>query len=209
MTEFWEAAFVEKRRMWGNAPTQSALFAADDFARAGIGDVLLPGIGYGRNALPFLERGIRVTGIEISETAIALARSELGLDIVIHHGPVANMPYDDHRYGGVFSHGLVHLLDAPGRADFFRNCHDQLGPDGRMIVTLLSKRAPMYGRGPKLGDDYYEAVPGAPMYFYDADSVARDLGPFGLVTQHDLDEPGPHGGTMPFIVAVCARGGRA
>ena len=84
-TELWEAVFAEKRMMWGVEPTRSAVFASDYFARKGVTDVLIPGVGYGRNAKPFLERKMAVTGIEISETAIGLARSELGLDIAIYH----------------------------------------------------------------------------------------------------------------------------
>lgn len=43
-----------------------------------------------------------VTGIEISETAIFLARTQLGLEIPIHHGSVSNMPFDARWYDGVF-----------------------------------------------------------------------------------------------------------
>lgn len=92
--EFWDDAFIRSELMWGLAPTASALFARDYFAKLGVTEVLIPGIGYGRNAKPFLEQGMQVTGIEVSETAIALARSKLGLDITIHHGSVLAMPFD-------------------------------------------------------------------------------------------------------------------
>ena len=88
MAEFWETAFTKMQMAWGLEPTISASLAGDYFARAGAKDVLIPGIGYGRNAKPFLERGMSVMGIEISETAIALARSRLGLEIPIVHGSV-------------------------------------------------------------------------------------------------------------------------
>lgn len=94
MTEFWENAFTKMQVGWGTDPTASATRACDEFARAGVKDVLIPGVGYGRNALPFLRAGMSVTGIEISETAIALARSRLGLDIPIFHGSVTDMPFD-------------------------------------------------------------------------------------------------------------------
>lgn len=205
MPEFWEAAFVDKQLMWGVEPTRSAVFAADSFARAGVDDVLIPGVGYGRNARPFLARGMAVTGIEISGTAIALARSQLGLEFPIHHGSVADMPYDRHRYGGVFCHGLVYLLDAAGRAKLIRDCHGQLAPGGSMIFTVISKTAPMYGRGERLGDDWYEILPGVKMYFYDADAVAREFAAYGLVEVATIDEPN-HVGSFPFLVAVCKHG---
>ncbi len=206
MTEIWENAFTENRLMWGFEPSRSAILAKDLFLRAGVKDVLVPGVGYGRNAKVFLDSGMSVTGIEISETAIALARSELGLDLPIHHGSVLDMPFDQNVYDGIFCYGLIYLLDAEGRAKLLRDCYAQLRPGGHMMFTVISKRAPMFGRGPQLGEDWYEILPGMKMYFYDADSVKREFGPYGLVVQSEIDEPGQKGSSMPFINVVCKRG---
>lgn len=206
MTEFWEGAFNEKQLMWGFEPTASASAACDTLTRAGAQSVLIPGIGYGRNAKPFLERGMSVAGIEISETAIALARSRLGLQIPIVRGSVEHMPFDRRKYDGIFCHGLVYLLDARGRQKFIRDCYCQLEPGGHMIFTAISKKAPMYGQGPRLGDDWYERLPGLPMYFYDAESVKREFGPYGLLESSEYDEPAGNGATLPFINVVCRRG---
>jgi SAM-dependent methyltransferase len=203
MAEFWEAAFTDKQLMWGDEPTLSALRARDDFAKRGVKSVLIPGIGYGRNAKPFLERGMSVTGIEISETAIALAKSGLGLDIPIHHGSVTRMPFDDRQYDGIFCFGLIYLLDAAGRAKMIEDCHRQLAPGGRMVFVVISKEAPMYGCGAKLGEDWYERFPNLPMYFYGDESVRREFGPYGLVEQSAIVEP--TGGSMPFIYVDCAK----
>lgn len=205
MTEFWERAFDEKELMWGLAPTLSASAASDRFARHGAKSVLIPGIGYGRNARPFLERGMSVTGIEVSATAIALARSRLGLDIPIVHGSVADMPFESRPYDGVFCHGLAHLLDGQAREKLFRDCYRHLAPGGHMILTVISKKAPMYGQGARLGEDWFERLPGLPMYFYDAESVRRELGPYGLVELSELDEPAGDGAVLPFLKVVCRR----
>lgn len=74
-----------------------------------------------------------------------------------------------------------------------------------MIFSVISKKAPMYGQGPKLGDDWYEIHPGSRMYFYDADSVERELGRHGLVEQSELDEPLHNGSSFPFINVVCTK----
>src|SRR5690606_26362179 len=144
MTEFWEAAFTKMQTAWGLEPTASALLACDYFTRKDVKDVLIPAMGYGRSARPFLDRGMSVAGIEISETAIALARTELGLEIPIAHGSVADMPFGHRKYDGIFSHGLIYLLDQRGRQKFIRDCYRQLTQGGHMIFTLISKKAPMY-----------------------------------------------------------------
>jgi SAM-dependent methyltransferase len=205
MRDIWESAFTEKGLMWGLEPAKSAIQAKDYFVGMAVKDVLIPGVGYGRNAKAFLEHGMTVTGIEISETAIALARSELGLDIHIHHGSVVDMPYDHRSYDGVFCYGLIYLLDPAGRAKLIRDCYEQLTPGGCMIFTVISKTAPMFGRGARLGDDWYEPFPGVKMYFYDADSVKREFGPYGLLEYREIDEPGA-GGALPFINVVCKKG---
>ncbi len=205
MSELWEKTFAEKQVMWGLEPTLSALFARDRFVQMGVRDVLIPGVGYGRNAKAFLDSGMSVTGIEISETAIGLARSKLGLDFPIHHGSVSNMPFDDRKYDGIFCYGLIYLLDADGRAKLIRDCWDQLSPGGTMMFTVISKDAPMYGQGPKLGDDWYEIHPGLRMFFYDADSVESEFGSHGPVEQSKLDEPLHNGSSFPFINVVCIK----
>lgn len=203
MAEIWESTFGKNQLLWGTEPTTSAIVAADRFARAGVKTVLIPGIGYGRNAKPFLSHAMSVAGIEISETAIALARSELGLEIEIHHGSVEQMPYDARRYDGIFCYGLIYLLDAAARAKLIRDCRAQLTPGGQMIFSVISKKAPMYGRGERLGEDWYAPHPGIQMYFYDADSIQREFGPLGLVEISELDEPTPHGSSLPFISVIC------
>jgi SAM-dependent methyltransferase len=205
VTEFWEAAFSKMQTAWGLEPTLSAVLACETFSRAGAKDVLIPGIGYGRNAKPFLERGMSVSGIEISETAIGLARSTLALEIPIVHGSVTDMPFDERQYDGIFCYGMLYLLDAAGREKMLADCYRQLRPGGQMIFTVISKKAPMYGQGPKLGEDWYERLPNLPMYFYSPESVQREFGPHGLVEWSEIDEPAHAGETLPFLHVVCKR----
>jgi hypothetical protein len=41
------------------------------------------------------------------------------------------------------------------------------------------------------------------MSFYDAGSVEREFGRFGLTDSCEIDEPVPNGGTFPFINVIC------
>lgn len=203
MTEVWESTFRDRQIMWGPEPALSAIFARDTFERMGARELLIPGVGYGRNARPFLDHGMSVTGIEISKTAIDLARTQMGLGFPIHHGSVTDMPFDARRYDGVFSFALLHLLGPPERAKFLADCHRQLRPGGAMIITVISKRAPMFGQGPRLGDDWYEVHPGIGIFFYDAESIQREFGPHGELEIVEIDEPVHGGATFPFINIVC------
>ena len=55
MTDFWENKFVEKQTMWGFEPAESAIRVKDFFMKEKVNEILIPGIGYGRNVKIFLE----------------------------------------------------------------------------------------------------------------------------------------------------------
>lgn len=109
MNKYWESKFREIDTMWGDDPADSAIQASDFFKTNGIQNVLIPGVGYGRNAKIFIDKGIKVTGIEISESAISLSKQNL--DFLIHHGSVTEMPFDNSVYDGIFCYALIHLLN--------------------------------------------------------------------------------------------------
>src|SRR5690554_2910302 len=91
--EFWESNFIEKQEMWGFEPSRSAVLAKEFFVQQSVKSILIPGIGYGRNAQVFRDSGIAVTGIEISKTAIEMARKHYGTAMTIYHGSVTDMPF--------------------------------------------------------------------------------------------------------------------
>lgn len=187
--EFWESSFIEKQTMWGFEPTESAILTKNFFLEKNVKDILVPGIGYGRNAKVFIENGINVTGIEISKTAIDLAKQNGLEDVRMYHGSVNEMPFDNKLYDGIFSHALLHLLNGEERENFIKDCYNQLKPGGYLVFTTVSKKAPMYGKGKQLDKDYYEVMEGVKMFFYDSESVKNDFKKYGLVQVSEIDEP--------------------
>ncbi|MBG9447333.1 class I SAM-dependent methyltransferase [Cytobacillus firmus] len=207
MTEFWESSFIEKQTMWGFEPSDSAILTKDFFLNKKVKDILIPGFGYGRNAKVFIENGIDVTGIEISKTAIELARDN-GLTMPVFHGSVTDMPFDDKLYDGIFSYALIHLLNESEREKFIHSCYNQLKPDGYMIFTAISKEAPMYGKGKQLGKDYFEIMDGVKMFFYDSDSIKQEFGQYGLIEISEIVEPHKDNETKPpfkFTMVKCQK----
>lgn len=207
MTEIWESSFKENQMMWGFEPSDSAILTKDFFLKKNVKNILIPGIGYGRNAKVFIENGINVTGIEISKTAIELAR-ENGLDFEIFHGSVTDMPFENKLYEGIFSYALIHLLNQAERAKFIKDCYNQLKPNGYMIFTTISKEAPMFGKGKQLGTDYYEIIEGVKMFFYDTDSIQQEFGDYGLVEISEVVEPHKNNETKPpftFLMVKCQK----
>lgn len=193
--------------MWGFEPTDSAILARDFFLERNVKDILIPGIGYGRNAKVFIESEMNVTGIEISKTAIELARKN-GMTNRIFHGSVTEMPFDTNLYDGIFSHALIHLLNKHEREKFIKDCFDQLKPNGYMIFTAVSQNAPMFGKGKQLDKDYFEIMEGIKMFFYGSDTIKKEFGEYGLVEFLEIDEPDKEMKNKPpinFIMIKCKK----
>lgn len=200
MTEFWEENFKGKQKMWGEEAAQAAVIASDYFKAKEITKVLIPGIGYGRNAVPFLEKGMRVTGIEISETAVKIAKEEMGIDAVIHHGSVTDMPFDSEVYDGVFCYAVIHLLAEEERKKLIADCNKQLASGGVMIFVAVSTKAPSYGKGVEIGRNRYEQHGGVQIYFYDEESIKEEFAGYGLKEIREVSENG-----MQFLMAICVK----
>lgn len=199
MNEFWEKAFKDKQEMWGWKPAKSAILAKDIFVKYGIKTILIPGIGYGRNAQTFIDSGIAVTGIEISKTAIDLATNHFGDNLKIYHGSVTEMPFDDNLYGGVFCYALIHLLDKDERAKLINDCFNQLNENGIMIFTAITKDAKTYRQGNRISKDRFEMFGGVEMYFYDNETIQEEFEKSGLFDIEEVTE------NYPFHVIKCRK----
>jgi SAM-dependent methyltransferase len=188
MNDYWESRFKAEGAMWKYEPSDSAIVALDLFKTNNINKILIPGIGYGRNARLFFENGFKVTGIEISKSAIELAKAS-GLSCKIHHGSVTSMPFDNNKYDGIFCYALIHLLNKTERMTFLKSCFNQLNHDGLMIFVVTSKQMEMYGLGKYLSKDRFEITKGLKVFFYDSESILKEFSNLGLTDCYDIEEP--------------------
>lgn len=188
MKEYWEERFGNEGAMWKFEPSDSAFLAVKHFKSERINKILIPGFGYGRNGKLFVDNGFDVTGIEISQSAIDLARAA-GISCNIHHGSVTLMPFDNQMYDGIFCYALIHLLNKKERNVFLKSCYNQLNAGGIMIFVVASKKTDLYGKGKYLSLDRYGISKGLKAYFYDSESVIKEFSDFGIIENRDIDEP--------------------
>jgi len=199
MAEFWEEAFKDKQEMWGLKPAKSTVLTMDFFVEHKIRNVLIPGIGYGRNAQIFIDKGMTVAGIEISQTAIDLARQHFGKDLTIYHGSVTEMPFDNNLYDGIFCYGLIYLLDKDERKKLIQDCFNQLTENGIMVYTAITKDAETYGQGTQISKDQFEMFGGVKIFFYDKESIEEEFGNAGLFEVTEVVE------NYPFYLIKCKK----
>jgi len=208
MTEFWETSFRDKQEMWGWEPADSAIDTLGLFKKYGLNKILIPGFGYGRNAKIFNDQGFKVTGIEISETAIDIAQKHFGDSIKVYHGSVSSMPFDHELYDGIFSYSLIHLLSEKERVKLIEDCYNQLKPNGYMVFVTISKMDFRYKQSIEVSKDTFQPWSGLTLYFYDSDSIKLDFGNCGLINAEIINEPKVDLGDKPsqrFWYIVCKK----
>lgn len=208
MTEFWESNFKQKQAMWGLKPADSAVETAHFFSKHNLKKILIPGFGYGRNAKVFLDLGFDVTGIEISKTAIELAKKYFGQSMRIYHGTVSAMPFDSEMYDGIFSYALIHLLNKTERARFIKDCYDQLRPGGYLVFIAISKNTAAYGQGQEVSKNTFLTPHGVEIFYYDANSVEEEFNDYGLVEYKEIIESSAHNtstSVQKFWYITCAK----
>jgi 2-polyprenyl-3-methyl-5-hydroxy-6-metoxy-1,4-benzoquinol methylase len=185
--------------MWGFEPSQSTVLTNDFFVENNVKNVLIPGIGYGRNAQIFIENGMTVTGIEISQTAIDLAYKRFGNELTIYQGSVTQMPFDKKLYDGIYSYALIHFLDKNEREKLIRDCFNQLSDKGYMFFATVTKEARIYGQGTCIGKETVELFGGLKMFFYDLDTIQEEFGKVGLFEITDVLD------IYPFYLIKCQK----
>jgi len=188
MSEYWESRFEKEGAMWKYEPSESALLALKIFKSKKINKILIPGVGYGRNAKIFYGQGFEITGIEISKSAIAIAKQH-SLNFRIHHGSVTNMPFDKEKFDGIFCYSLIHLLNRSERKNFLKSCYLQLKTRGLMIFVVVSKNKDIFGSGKILSKDRYEISKGLKVFFYDEKTIKKEFSVFGMLKYNYIFEP--------------------
>lgn len=98
------------------------------------GDVLDLGCGTGSLSLLAAEQGHRVTGVDLSEAMVRLAREKLaGRDAVFLVGDAAAPPVGEQRFDAVLVRHVLWALPDPARA--LRHWHGLVRPGGRLVLV--------------------------------------------------------------------------
>jgi ubiquinone/menaquinone biosynthesis C-methylase UbiE len=99
------------------------------------GDVLEIAIGTGRN-MPLYPEGVRITGIELSEEMLALARrraQQLGTAVELHAGDAQNLPFADSSFDTVLI--TFALCTIPDERRALAEAFRVLRPSGRLVAV--------------------------------------------------------------------------
>lgn len=189
---FWEERYCEEGRIWGNTPSRTTEYAIGLFKNANVRTILIPGSGYGRNAEAFARAGFGVTGIEISDTAVSLARQGCS-SVRYHHGSVLEMPFDDSMYDSIYCFNVLHLFRWKDRALFLRRCREQLRVGGVMFFVVFSDKEQSFGTGRKVEENTFESKPGREVHYYSEKDLVSEFRDLEILETGIIEDPEEHG----------------
>lgn len=192
METYWDKRFLEEGHVWGDEPSRTAVHALDIFRRYPVKDILVPGSGYGRNTRLFSEAGFAVTGIEVSQVAVALAGKH---DPLTRHcqGSVLDMSFDHNRYDAIYCFNVIHLFRGKDRELCLRECVSKLRDNGLMFFTAFNTADPGFGKGKEVEPDTFESKPGRPAHYFTEDDLRRLFRDFEVLESGVAEEPEDHG----------------
>jgi SAM-dependent methyltransferase len=115
------------------------------------GSILDAGCGTGENALFFVERGHRVTGIDFLEKPIAEAKrkaQERGLTATFLVMDALHLDVLPEVFDSVIDCGLFHVFSDEDRARYVAGLASVLRPAGKLFLLCFSEKEPP-GDGPR------------------------------------------------------------
>ena len=126
---------------------------------AGRGPALELGIGTGRIALPLIERGVEVHGVDASEEMVAKLRSKPGgADIPVTMGDFAGVPVEgDYRLIYIPFNTFFGLLTQEDQVRCFRSAAAHLTPDGGFMLDAFVPDLSRFDRGQRVDTTHLDS----------------------------------------------------
>ena len=151
----WDASYRDGPAPWDVGRPQPAvarLAAAGGFA----GAVLDAGCGTGENALHLASLGLPVLGVDVAETALAIARAKAddrGLEVAFAVADALRLEGLGRRFATVLDCGLFHTFDGDERPAYVASLASVTERDGTLYVLCFRDDGPDPGPHPVREDE--------------------------------------------------------
>jgi SAM-dependent methyltransferase len=148
---FWEDFYTKtqpKDLPWNAGGPDPDLVRLVKNGRIPVGQALDLGTGPGHDSVFLIQQGFNVIAIDISPTAVKLARenaSQHGLFGFFQHGDIRQIPVEDGFIDFVNDRGCFHALGSEDRPQAVSEVHRVLRHGGRFLLRVFSDKEPAEG----------------------------------------------------------------
>jgi ubiquinone/menaquinone biosynthesis C-methylase UbiE len=162
--EPWDASYHDGPAPWDVGRPQPAVVR---LASEGgfTGAVLDVGCGTGDNALHIASLGLSVLGVDVAETALAIARAkadERGIEVELATADAFHLERLGRTFETVLDSGMFHTCDGDERPRYVASLASVTGHGGTLYVLCFSDEGPDTGPHPVSSGDLRAAFnPGA------------------------------------------------
>ncbi len=146
----WDASYQGSGAPWDIGQPQPAI-ARLVSAGGCTGTVLDAGCGSGENALLVASLGLSVVGVDVAETALAMARQkarERGIEIQFAEADALHLNLLGQMFDTVLDCGLFHTFDSAERPAYVASLAAVTRRDGTLYVLCFSDAVPDTGPHP-------------------------------------------------------------
>ena len=146
----WDASYHDGPAPWDIGRPQPAivrLASEDGFT----GAVLDAGCGTGENALHVAAQGLPVLGVDVAETALAIARNKAaarGIDVAFAVADAFALEKLGRKFNTVLDSGLFHTFDADERPRYVASLASVTEHEGILYLLCFSDDGPDTGPHP-------------------------------------------------------------
>jgi SAM-dependent methyltransferase len=146
----WDASYHDGPAPWDiDRPQAAVVRVASEGGFAG--SVLDAGCGTGENALLVASLGLPVLGVDVAETALAIAREKAdqrGIQVAFAVADALHLEQLGRRFNTVLDCGLFHTFDADERRGYVASLASVIERDGTLYVLCFSNEGPEIGPHP-------------------------------------------------------------
>jgi SAM-dependent methyltransferase len=146
----WDASYHDGPPPWDIGRPQPAIVRLASQG-AFVGAVLDAGCGTGENALLVASLGLSVLGVDVAETALAIARqkaADRGIAVEFAAADAFHLDRLGRRFYTVLDCGLFHTFDADERPGYVASLTSVTEPDGTLYLLCFSDEGPETGPHP-------------------------------------------------------------
>lgn len=133
----WDQRYIDADTPWDSGVPSEALKNLVDSGLVKPCRVLELGCGTGTNAIFLAQSGFEVTAVDLSQTALASARSkaqQAGVSISFLEADVTKLPSNLEPFAFVFDRGTYHIVRTQNLADMQEMLSQVIAPGGLYVV---------------------------------------------------------------------------